>query len=86
MFRSNVKELMRVKGVTIREIASKSGLSSATIHKLRDDEGISECRLSTLARIGTALGVKTKKLYDEVEGEGSAEEEATDCMQVEEHE
>jgi len=32
------------------------------------DDGIADCRLSTLARIGTALGVKTKRLYNERDG------------------
>ena len=59
---------MKDKDVTIRQISAASGLSSATIHKLRDDDGISECRLSTLGRIGAALGVKTKRLYDETDG------------------
>ena len=68
MFRSNVKKIMKDKDVTIRQISAASGLSSATIHKLRDDDGISECRLSTLGRIGAALGVKTKRLYDETDG------------------
>lgn len=67
MFKSNIKKIMNEKKVTIRDAAEASGLSSATIHKLRDDEGIAECRLSTLAKIGSALGVKTKRLYDEVE-------------------
>ena len=75
MFRSNVKKIMKDKDVTIRQISAASGLSSATIHKLRDDDGISECRLSTLGRIGAALGVKTKRLYDETDG---AEEAADD--------
>ena len=68
MFTSNVKEIMKRKKVTIRELAAASGVSAVSINKARQDDGISECRLSTLGRIGTALGVKTKRLYDEVEG------------------
>ena len=59
---------MNEKKITIRDAVEISGLSSATIHKLRDDEGIAECRLSTLSKIGSALGVKTKWLYEEVDG------------------
>ena len=73
MFKSNVKKIMNEKKITIRDAVEVSGLSSATIHKLRDDEGISECRLSTLAKIGSALGIKTKRLYDEVEEGGEVE-------------
>ena len=65
MFTSNVKEIMKKKKMTIRDMISTTGLSSKTINKARQDEGISECRLSTLARIGTALGVRTKRLYEE---------------------
>lgn len=69
MFKSNVKKIMNEKKVTIRDAVEVSGLSSATIHKLRDDEGISECRLSTLAKIGSALGIKTKRLYEEIDSD-----------------
>ena len=63
-FRSNVKKIMKDKKVTIRDAVEASGLSSATIHKLRENEGITECRLSTLGRIATALGVPVKTLFD----------------------
>ena len=46
-----------------------TGMSTATINKARRDNGILECRLSTLVRIADALGVKTKRLYEEVEGQ-----------------
>jgi transcriptional regulator with XRE-family HTH domain len=68
MFRSRVKEIMKAKKMTMREMAGKSGVSVVTLNKARQDEGIAECRLSTLARIGGALGVRTKRLYDETEG------------------
>ena len=63
-FRSNVKKIMKDTKVTIRDAVEASGLSSATIHKLRENEGITECRLSTLGRIATALGVPVKTLFD----------------------
>ena len=63
-FRSNVKKIMKDKKVTIRDAVEASGLSSATIHKLRENEGIPACRLSTLGRIATALGVPVKTLFD----------------------
>ena len=69
MFTSNIKALMKKKKITIRELAAASGLSAVSINKARQDEGISECRLSTLGRIGTALGVRTKRLYDEGEAQ-----------------
>ena len=68
MFVSNVSKLMEDKGKTFQDVVKESGLSRQTIHKARQDDGISECRLSTLGRIGAALGVKTKRLYDETDG------------------
>ena len=69
-FTSNVADIMKKKKATIRELSEGTGLSTSTINKARQDESISECRLSTLGHIADALGVKTKRLYDEVEGEG----------------
>ncbi|MDR1241801.1 MAG: helix-turn-helix domain-containing protein [Deltaproteobacteria bacterium] len=75
MFTSNIKEIMKKKKMAIRDMVAVTGLSSKTINKARQDDGISECRLSTLARIGGALGVKTKRLYDETDGPAPAEDE-----------
>lgn len=68
MFTSKIKDLMKNKKITMRDLSEQSGVSVVTLNKARQDEGISECRLSTLAKIGSALGVKTKRLYDEVDG------------------
>lgn len=67
IFKSNVREIMKRKGVTIRDLAATCEVSAATINKARQDESISECRLSTLGHIADALGVKAKRLFDEVE-------------------
>lgn len=75
MFRSNIRELMDKKGKTIRDISGETGVALGTVHRATQDETIGGCQLNTLARIGSALGVKTKKLYDEVEGEPLAEKE-----------
>ena len=37
------------------------------LHRATQDATIGGCQLNTLAKIGGALGVKTKRLYDEVE-------------------
>lgn len=70
MFTSNIKKLMEGKGKTFEDIVKDSGLSRQTIYKARQDESIAECRLSTLGKIAIALGVKTKRLYEET-GENS---------------
>lgn len=65
MFTSNVKIIMKDKGVKTVPLSEMTGLSSATIAKARQDSGIAECRLSTLGRIAKALEVSTKDLYEE---------------------
>ena len=67
MFTSNVRELMDKKNITVRELVGKTGMSSRTIQRAVSDETIHKCELGTLAKIGSALGVKTKRLYDEVD-------------------
>ena len=69
MIHSNIKILMKEKKLNVREFAEMTGMSTATINKARRDNGILECRLSTLVHIADALGVKTKRLYEEVEGQ-----------------
>ena len=74
MIISNIKEIMKKKKLRIQNISKQYGISTTTLTKARTDEGIRECRLSTLERIAEALGVSTKKLYDEVkEGSGLLE-------------
>lgn len=65
MFISNLGNTAKQKGMTARDIIASTGLSPTTLTKARSNEGIAQCRLSTLARIASALGVSTKDLYDE---------------------
>lgn len=67
IFKSNVKKIMKKKDITIRDLAEKCEVSAATINKARQGASIAECRLSTLGHIADALGVKAKRLFDEVE-------------------
>ena len=67
MFTSKVRDAMKAKDITIRDLVAETGLSSKTVNKARQDDGIAECRLSTLGRIAEALEVGTKELYDEVD-------------------
>lgn len=71
--RSHVKEIMNAKGVTVRALASETGLSSQTIVNARkcvkDDPNkkgnIRSCSLSTLARIAQGLGVSVHDLFSD---------------------
>lgn len=61
---------MDKKGKTIRDVAAEVEMSVSTVHRATQDETIGGCQLNTLAKIGSALGVKTKRLYDEVDDKG----------------
>lgn len=74
MFRSKVREIMDKRGKTLRGLEEETRLSSRTIHRATQDATIGGCQLNTLAKIGSALGVKTKRLYEEVEKDCSQEE------------
>ena len=67
MFTSNIRELMDRKKKTVRAIRDETGLSLATIQRAVSSETIHKCELGTLSKIGAALGVKTKKLYEETD-------------------
>ena len=69
MFTSKVREFMDKKGKTIRDISAATDLSVGTVHRATQDATIGGCQLNTLAKIGGALGVRTKRLYDEGEGQ-----------------
>lgn len=64
MVTSKVKEVMDGKGVSIRDLAKATGLSTCTLHRARGDL-IGRCTLDTLRFIATALGVKVKDLFEE---------------------
>ena len=64
MIVSNLKNLMKEKKITMKQLEDMTGMSPSTINKARQDEGIAECRLSTLARIAAALGVPVKKVFE----------------------
>ena len=55
---------MKEKKLTIRQLESETGMSTRTLNKARSNDGISECRLSTIARIADALGVDVKETFE----------------------
>ena len=74
MITSNVKEIMKDKGVTYIELERRTGLSNHTITRARSDS-IRECRLYTLEIIAKALGVHMYDLFDYGLSEGEHWEE-----------
>lgn len=63
--KSNLRDLMSEKKMTIRSLEAKSQISNVTILKARSDEKIIKCTLETLSRIAAALGVRVRDLFDE---------------------
>ena len=64
MITSNVQKIMEKKGVTIRRLVEKTGLSDVTILRARK-ELIAQCRLATLETIALSLDCKVKDLFEE---------------------
>jgi DNA-binding Xre family transcriptional regulator len=62
MITSNLKYVMRKKGVTINKLIEMSGVSNHTIVRARRTT-ISECALNTLEKIADALDCKVKDLF-----------------------
>lgn len=70
MIVSNVKKVMKEKGVTLKQLVRETGLAEETIMRSRRGGGIGQlasCQLMTLEIIAKALGVKIKDLFDEVD-------------------
>lgn len=61
--RSRLKHIMTEKKKTVRDLARETGVSSATIHKARD-ERIINCSLQSLDKIARALRVEVADLIE----------------------
>jgi DNA-binding Xre family transcriptional regulator len=64
MITSNVRKIMEYRGITIRDMVAKTGLSDKTILRARCSR-INECRVYTLEAIAGFLDCKVKDLFDE---------------------
>lgn len=64
MPKSHVKSLMEAKGLTVRALAARTNLTEQTIMKARNDDKILTCRMNTLAKIASALGVELDDLFE----------------------
>jgi len=53
--------------MAVHDMTNSTGMSSCVIQRAVSDKTIHGCELGPLATIGGALGVETKRLYDEVE-------------------
>lgn len=64
MIRSNLKEIMEKKKITLKAMVEHTGLAEMTLIRARRDQ-ISQCQLCTLEVMAQYLGCKTKDLYEE---------------------
>jgi DNA-binding Xre family transcriptional regulator len=64
MIHSNVKLLMRLRGMKTFELAEKAGIDEFTLKKARKNETIESCRLDSLYRIAVALDVCLDDLFE----------------------
>jgi len=60
--RSDLAQLMRLKGDTVRSLADRAGLSHQTVHRLRNVDH-SVCYRDTAIRVSEALGVAVERLF-----------------------
>ena len=64
MITSNIRKMMEEKGITIRDMVAKTGISDKTILRARCSR-INECRLYTLEAMAEFLECKVKDLFEE---------------------
>jgi len=64
MIRSNLKELMEKKGVTLKRMVEDTGLAEMTLIRARRDQ-IGRCRLDTLVIMAKYLGCTVNDLFEE---------------------
>ena len=63
--KSNVKQIMLERSVSIRELAQLAGVAKETISKARDGSRIGACTLDMLCNIARALDCSVKDLFSE---------------------
>ncbi len=63
--KSKVKNLMKDKGITLRELMQLTGLANKTVLAARSDRDIRSCRLVTLEKIAQGLDCRIKDLFEE---------------------
>lgn len=66
MFRLRVKEVAEARGVNKSQLSRRADLGLTTVNELWDGTR-EDARMSTLAAIAKALGVKISDLYEEIE-------------------
>lgn len=67
---SNVPLLMELRKIKVPGMIEKTGMDELTIKKLRSDKLIGSCRLESLHKIATILGVRLDNLFSIIEIEG----------------
>lgn len=63
MIVGKIVEIMADRKMTVQALASEAGVTPQTVMRARRQ--IANCRLSTLAALAGALGVKVKDLFQE---------------------
>ena len=64
MIRSNLKELMEKRGITLKRMVEDTGLAEMTIVRARREQ-IGQCRLNTLVTMAKYLGCTVNDLFFE---------------------
>lgn len=64
---SNVALLMKLRNIKCPEVAEKTGLNEYTVWKSRANRLMGACRLESLYKIASVLGVSVNDLYSIVD-------------------
>lgn len=77
MIKSNVREIMAIRGMSVRQLVKKSGTAMQTVTNVRSN-AIKGCQLSTLERIAEALEVSPHELFTYIPNIPSTDQEESD--------
>lgn len=62
---SRLKEIMEMKGVSVRRLEALSGVANPTITKARRNDGMALLSIRVLAQLAAALDCSVKDLFDD---------------------
>lgn len=63
MIISNLTEVMKIKKISERVLAAKSGISKSAIHKLKEDRYMQVSKVITLQRLAEAMNIRITDLF-----------------------
>lgn len=66
LFKSRLREHLAKKGIGVRELSRRSGVSTDSLYRAMDDLTVDTCTLKMLGKVADVLGLPVRDLYEEV--------------------